>query len=131
MQLTSGDWVAAAATFERIVREWPAFTSAYIGLGEALEHQGRGAESVAAFRAALKAMPDSDHAILALGRTLLRFAEHIGGDPADHLRESIQHMNTYAGLNRRSWATAFNIGVAKHRCVVVSLCVVGVLLRCC
>jgi hypothetical protein len=61
----------------------------------------------------------------------LRFAEHIGGDPADHLRESIQHMNTYAGLNRRSWATAFNIGVAKHRCVVVSLCVVGVLLRCC
>ena len=33
-QLTSSDWVGAAVTFERITRELPAFTGAFVGLGE-------------------------------------------------------------------------------------------------
>ena len=56
VQLTNADWAGAAVTFERIVREFPAFTSAFVGLGEALENQGKGPESVSAFRAALKVL---------------------------------------------------------------------------
>jgi tetratricopeptide (TPR) repeat protein len=114
-QLTSADWLGAALTFQRITTEFPNFPSAHVGLGEAMEHLGRGAESVAAFRKALKATPQNDHAVLALGRTLLRFADYLGGDTRLHLEESIAQMNRYASMVRKSWATSFNVGVAHHR----------------
>jgi tetratricopeptide (TPR) repeat protein len=115
VQLANADWAGAAATFERITREFPNFAHGHIGLGEALEHMGMGPQSVAAFRRVLRVAPNDEFAVLALGRTLLRFADVLGGDSLKHLEESVKHMKRYGKLAKPNWATTFNIGVANHR----------------
>lgn len=124
LDLLRGEYALAESDFRAALRLKEIFPEAWVGLAEALEATGRGAEALAALERAIALRPGYMHALLALvdllqaqgrrGETVPLLFEALAARPADSgLRRSLAY--ALAG------ATLGNTGAREHA-LLASLC---------